>query len=284
MTRGSGYRAELGDFLRARRAELTPRGVGLPDTGGQRRVVGLRREEVAEVAAISVDYYTRLEQGRVQASAAVLSTLALALGLNDDQRDYMYELAGKPAVRTPRRTDQQVRPAMRRLLEQLTETPAIVLGRHIDILAWNSMASALYVDFDALSPSRRNYLRLLFTDTDFRSLHTAWESAARTAVATLRMEAAHHPDDPDLANLVGDLSVEDHDFRSWWASHHVATTSFGTKHYQHPIVGELTLDCDTWDSPDGGDQRLMVLTAEPGTTSHKSLRILSSLTEHPAAA
>jgi transcriptional regulator with XRE-family HTH domain len=193
MTRESGDRAELGDFLRARRAELTPLGVGLPDTGGQRRVVGLRREEVAEVAAISVDYYTRLEQGRVQASAAVLATLARALELNDDQRAYMYELAGKPAVRTPRRTDQQIRPAMRRLLDQLTETPAIVLGRRMDILAWNSMASALYVDFDALSPSRRNYLRLLFTDTDFRSLHAAWESAARTAVATLRMEAAHHP-------------------------------------------------------------------------------------------
>jgi transcriptional regulator with XRE-family HTH domain len=276
MTAGLERSIELGDFLKARRAELTPAYAGLPETGGQRRVPGLRREEVAQLAAISVDYYTRLEQGRVPASAAVLGTLAHALLLSDDQRTYMYELAGKPTARSRRRTVQRVRPAVRRLLDQLTETPAIVLGRRMDILAWNSMATALYTDFEALPATRRNYVWLLFAHQKFRGLHVDWTGAARTAIAALRMEAASFPDDPQLATLVGELSLQDHDFRTWWASHQVASTSFGTKHYQHPVVGEITLDCDTWDSPDRDDQRLMVLTAEPGTSSHQALKILSS--------
>ena len=191
---------ELGAFLKARRAELAPREVGLPDHDSNRRVVGLRREEVAQLAAISVDYYTRLEQGRKQASASVLATLARALRLDEDQQTYMYALAGKPHPR--RRTAQRLRPAMRRLIDQLTETPAIVLGRRMDILAWNSMASALYTDFEALRPAQRNYIRLLFTDPAMRALHVDWEGAARTAVATLRMEAATDPADADLALLV----------------------------------------------------------------------------------
>jgi transcriptional regulator with XRE-family HTH domain len=276
MTAGAGHSIELGDFLKARRAELTPASVGISATGGQRRVLGLRREEVAQLAAISVGYYTRLEQGRVPASAAVLATLAHALLLSDDQRTYMHELAGKPTERSRRRAVQRVRPPVRRLLDQLTETPAIVLGRRMDILAWNSMATALYTDFEALTATRRNYVWLLFADQEFRGLHVDWTGAARTAISALRMEAAGFPDDPQLATLVGELSLRDHDFRNWWASHQVASTSFGAKHYQHPVVGEITLDCDTWDSPDGDDQRLMVLTAEPGTSSHQALKILSS--------
>lgn len=266
---------ELGDFLKARRAALSPESVGLPDVGQLRRVSGLRREEVALLAAISVDYYTRLEQGRIRASASVLSTLARALRLDEDQRIYLYGLAGKPLASRIRRTSQRVRPASRRLLDQLTETPAMILGKRLDILAWNSLASALYIDFAKMPSNRRNYVRLLFTDLKMRNLHADWESAARTAVASLRMEAASYPGDPDLAVLVGELSVQDRDFRVWWASHHVASTSYGTKHYRHPIVGDLTLDCDIWASPDGSDQRLMILTAEPGTPSNKALEILA---------
>jgi transcriptional regulator with XRE-family HTH domain len=274
---------ELGDFLKARRTELTPRTVGLPAPDRHRRVAGLRREEVAQLASISVDYYTRLEQGRVHASASVLATLASALRLDEDQQTYLYELAGKtPAAPPRRRAAQPVRPAMRRLLDQLTETPVIVLGRRMDILAWNPLAVALYTDFANVPSRHRNYIRLLFTDPAMRRLNAEWDSAARTAVAALRMEAAHYPDDPDLATLVGDLSVQDHDFRTWWASHHVASTSYGTKHYRHPIVGDLILDCDTWASPDGSNQRLMVLTAEPGTPSHHALRILASWSAEPA--
>jgi transcriptional regulator with XRE-family HTH domain len=270
----------LGDFLKARRAQLTPHEVGLPDAGTRRKVSGLRREEVAQLAAISVDYLTRLEQGRVQASASVLITLARALRLDDDQQAYLYELAGK-TLRRRRRPAQKARPAMRRLIDQLTETPAIVLGRRLHILAWNSGATALFTDFARIPAPRRNYLCLLFTDPAVRAMHTEWEHDARTAVASLRMEAAKDPGDPELAVLVGELSVQDADFRTWWATHQVTGTGYGTKHYRHPLVGDLTLDCDTWDSPDGSGQRLMVLTAEPGTPSHERLRILASWNAQP---
>jgi transcriptional regulator with XRE-family HTH domain len=270
----------LGDFLKARRAQLTPHQVGLPDTGAHRKVAGLRREEVAQLAAISVDYLTRLEQGRVQASASVLITLARALRLDDDQQTYLYELVGK-APRSRRHPAQKARPAMRRLLDQLTQTPAVVLGRRLDILAWNAGATALYTDFARLPARRRNYVRLLFTDPAVRALHADWEHDARTVVASLRMEAAKDPGDPELAVLVGELSVQDADFRTWWATHQVTGAGYGTKHYRHPLVGDLTLDCDTWDSPDGSGQRLMVLTAEPGTPSHERLRILASWNAEP---
>ena len=274
---------ELGAFLRARRAQLSPREVGLPEAGARRKVAGLRREEVAQLAVISVDYYTRLEQGRVRASASALAAIARALRLDDDQQAYLYEIAGKTDARPRRRRAvQRVRPAMQRLLDQLTQTPAIVLGRRMDILAWNSIAAALYTDFGRAAPAQRNYVRLLFTDPVVRGMHLEWEHDARDAVAALRMEAAKDPDDPGLAQLVGELSVQDPDFGTWWAEHHVNSASYGTKHYRHRTVGDLTLDCDTWDSPDGTGQRLMVLTAEPGTPSHDALRILTSWTTEEA--
>ncbi|MEV5612540.1 helix-turn-helix domain-containing protein [Streptomyces sp. NPDC052225] len=266
----------LGAFLKARRAQLTPRECGLPDTGSPRKVAGLRREEVAALAAISVDYYTRLEQGRVRASAPVLATLARALRLDEDQTRYAYELAGRGDARPRRRSAQRVRPAVRRLLDQLAHTPALALGRRLDVLAWNPAATALYTDFAAVPADRRNYVRLLFTDPAMRALHREWKHDARDAVAALRMEAAAEPDDPELARLVGELSVQDADFRTWWAEHRVITAGYGTKHYRHPVVGDLTLDCDTWASPDGSGQRLMVLTAEPGSDAHDALRILTS--------
>jgi len=264
--------AELGEFLKARRAALTPQAVGLPETGSPRRVPGLRREEVAALAAMSVDYYTRLEQGRLAASASILAVLARTLRLDDDQQAYLYQLAGKTPVTPRRRRPQRVAPATRRLLDQLTDTPAMVLGRRLDILAWNTGAAALYTDFAQIGDAHRNYVRLLFTHPVIRALHVDWDRDARTAVAALRMEAARYPDDPQLATLVGELSVHDPDFRTWWAAHHVTTTSRGTKHYRHPMVGELTLDCDTWTSPD-----------EPATASYDALRILASWTaEHRA--
>jgi transcriptional regulator with XRE-family HTH domain len=259
MTSDDRHAAEVGEFLRARRAELTPPAAGLPDTGAPRRVPGLRREEVAQLAAMSVDYYTRLEQGRVAASASILATLARALRLGDDQQAYLYELAGKPTARPRQRRAQPVRSPLRRLLDQLTEVPALVLGRRTDILAWNPMAAALYVDFALVPAGQRNYVRLLFLDP----------------------VAAADPGDPRLAALVGELSVQDPDFRAWWGAHQVSTTSFATKRFRHAVVGDLVLDCDTWDSPDGHDQRLIVLTAEPGTPSHEGLRILASWAAQP---
>ncbi|WP_420036454.1 helix-turn-helix domain-containing protein [Streptomyces sp. cg28] len=276
----------LGAFLKARRAGLEPGECGLPETDSARRVAGLRREEVARLAAISVDYYTRLEQGRVRASAAVLDTLSRALRLDEDQQSYLYEVAGRADDR-PRRTRrpaQRVRPAMRRLLAQLTETPALVLGRRLDVLAWNRAAVALYTDFAAIPAAHRNYLRLMFTDPVVRDLHREWEHDARDAVAALRMEAGTDPDDPELARLVGDLTLRDADFSTWWAEHRVNSATYGTKHYRHPLVGDLTLDCDTWSGSDDSGQRLMVLTAEPGSPSHDALRILTAWTADRADA
>ncbi len=276
MTSASGP-GELGAFLKARRAELAPQDLGLPEQDSRRKVAGLRREEVAQLAAISVDYYTRLEQGRVRASASVLATLARALRLDDDQQRYLYQLAGKTDARPRRRRpSQRVRPAMRRLLDQLTATPAIVLGKRLDILEWNACAAALYIDFSQLPVDRRNYLYLLFSDPIMRSMHLEWEHDARDAVAALRMESAADPCDPELARLVGELSVRDADFRTWWAERRVNNAAYGTKRYRHRLVGDLTLDCDTWSSPDGSGQRLMVLTAESGSPSDDALRILTS--------
>ncbi|MEU0525097.1 helix-turn-helix domain-containing protein [Streptomyces niveus] len=267
---------ELGEFLKARRAELSPRTVGLPDTGGPRRVPGLRREEVAQLAAISTDYYTRLEQGRIRASTPVLSALTRALHLQDDQRAYLFSLAGKPSARSPRRAGQKVQPQLRRLLDDLTATPAIVMGRRMDILAWNALAAAMITDFAQIPEKRRNYVRLIFTDPAMRTLYSDWTTVARTCVAQLRMEAAKYPDDPRLAALVGELSVHDEQFRQWWAAHDVATLSVGTKSLHHPLAGELTLDWDTLTATTDPDQQLVIWTAEPGTPTYDGLRFLAS--------
>ncbi|MFE4367617.1 helix-turn-helix domain-containing protein [Streptomyces sp. NPDC056835] len=276
---------ELGEFLRARRAELSPRTVGLPDSGTPRRVPGLRREEVAQLATISTDFYTRLEQGRIQASASVLAALARVLYLNDDQRDYLFGLAGKGQNRPRRRTLQKVQPQLRRLLDDLTATPAIVLGRRMDILAWNALAAALVTDFGRIPEKRRNYVRLVFTDPAMRTLYCDWETVARTCAAQLRMEAAKYPDDPRLTALVGELSVQDPQFRQWWAAHQVATLSVGTKALHHPVAGDLILDWDTLTASTDPDQQLVIWTAEAGTPSHDGLRILASwAADHPKAA
>jgi transcriptional regulator with XRE-family HTH domain len=269
-------RAELGAFLKARRAELTPAAVGLADDGTLRRVPGLRREEVARLASISVDYYSRIEQGRLQASATVLGALARALRLDAGQQTYLYELAGRPTGRRIRRGPQRVRPSTHRLLDQLDRSPAMVLGRYNDILAWNAAATALYLDFAQLSPHERNYTRLLFLHPKFRDLHVEWETAARLSAATLRLETAGNPDDARLADLAGELSVRSPEFRQWWGGRIVSSASYGTKHFQHPVAGPLTLECDTWASPDAPDKRLMVLTAEPGSPSAEALQILTS--------
>ena len=198
---------ELGAFLRARRSELSPSDVDLPEGGRQRRVAGLRREEVAQLAAISTDYYTRLEQGRISPSAPVLASLARVLRLDDDQRTYMYELAGTPA-KSRRRAPQKVKPYLQRLLDRI-DAPAIVMTPTHDILAWNPLAAALMIDFAEIPERERNFMRLLFTDPRMRSLYPEWEELARSVVSYIRMEAARKPDDPRLAELVGDLSIRD---------------------------------------------------------------------------
>ncbi|WP_329331761.1 helix-turn-helix transcriptional regulator [Streptomyces sp. NBC_00663] len=267
---------ELGEFLKRRRSELSPRTVGLPETGRTRRVAGLRREEVAQLASISTDYYTRLEQGRMQASAPVLDALAQVLHLDDDERGYLFQLAGKPAVRTRRRGRQKVQPQLQRVLDDLTATPALVQGRRGDILAWNALAAALVIDFSRIPEKHRNYPRIQFTEPAMRTLYADWEASAQISVAQLRMEAAKYPEDPRLIELVGELSTRDVQFAKWWGAHRVAARTVGTKTLNHPVVGELVLDWDTLTANTDPDQHLTVWTAAPGSPTHDRLRILAS--------
>lgn len=272
---------ELGEFLKACRAQLSPRTVGLPESGAPRRVTGLRREEVAQLAGISTDSYRRLEQGRVPVSRSVLATLVRVLHLDDDRRDHLFALAGNDECAQRRRPTQKVQPQLERLLDELTVTPALVVGRYTDILAWNAQAAALLIDFDRVPEKKRNYVRLLFTDPGFRESCLDWTTIARSCVAQLRLEAAKCPGDPGLAALVGELSVADADFRRWWAGRQMTGVRMGTKRLRHPVVGDLTLDWDSLNCTADPTQRLVTWTAEPGSPSHDGLRLLASWAADP---
>ncbi|MET8982659.1 helix-turn-helix transcriptional regulator [Streptomyces sp. NPDC004539] len=266
---------ELGEFLKARRGELSPRCVGLPGSS-RRRVPGLRRDEVAQQACISPGYYARLEQGRARPSAPVLHALVRVLHLTDAQRDRVFELADKEPARPRRSRAQTVRPVLQRLLDGLTSTPAVVLGRRLDVLAWNDLGAALVTDFSQIPEKHRNYVRILFTDPAMRTLHADWDSVARLCVAKLRVEADRCPQDAQLATLVGELSVRDDDFRTWWSSHKATAATRGTNALHHPIAGNLILDWYTLTAGAGSDQHLTVWTAESSSPSHDGLRLLAS--------
>lgn len=270
---------ELGDFLRTRRAELTPADVGLPDLDQRRRVSGLRREEVAQLASISTDYYTRIEQGRLAPSDPVREALVRALALDSDQAEYVASLADHAAKLPPRSAPSpqrasRVRPQVLRLLDQLTETPAIVLGPRTDILAWNALATKVYADFDAMGAADLNYVKLIFTNPAMRELFVDWQAVARSCVAILRREAAVNPDDPALAALVGELTIADRQFGQWWAARNVARQDFGTKVLNHPRVGELVLDWEIFRYAGAPEQQLVLNSAAEGSPSHDRLRLL----------
>lgn len=281
---GVGRNTELREFLRSRRARITPEQAGLMPHPGARRVPGLRREEVAQLAGVSVDYYVRLERGRgVNASAAVLDAIARALRLDDAERDHLFDLA-RP-VRAPRRPmpPQRVRPGLRRLLDVMTGAPAMIVGHRTDVLAANSLARALYTDFDALPYRERNMARYLFLDGSARELYADWAASARGTVAALRLYAGRHPHDPRLAGLVGELSVQDADFRRWWAEHDVLRRTAGRKRFHHPVVGDLTLDYEALTPTADPDLVLGVYTAEPDSPSDHALRLLAAWTGETAA-
>ncbi|MFK0106082.1 helix-turn-helix domain-containing protein [Streptomyces sp. NPDC091217] len=269
--------SRLGEFLKKRRAEVGPDESALTSGGRARRVPGLRREEVARLAAISTDYYTRLEQGRVQASEPVLAELAKVLRLNDDERVYLFELAGRGAVARPAPDErQQVQVQLRRMLDDLRTTPAFVVGRRTDILAWNHTAAALFCDFGEIPEPERNFVRQMFTDTPVRRRHARWAESGRITVAQLRMEAARYPGDPALADLVRELSERDADFRLWWTSHEVQTRTGGHTTLRHPDLGEIEVDWTTLLCADDPDQQLVMWTTEPGTAAHDAFRRLSA--------
>ncbi|MEV5884879.1 helix-turn-helix transcriptional regulator [Streptomyces sp. NPDC052020] len=267
--------SELGDFLKAKRAAISPGEVGLPPVGNPRRVSGLRREEVAQLAAISVDHYTRLEQGRVTtASDNLLAGLARALKLTEDEHRYLRLLiAPRPSRGVP---SAAVAAPVQDLLDAMVRTPAVVLGRRTDILAWNAAATALFLDFADLRPEHRNLVRLVFLHPRIRALYPEWEQVAADAVARLRMDAVHVPDDPRLSKLVGELSVRDDDFRRWWGGHAVRAASGGRKRFRHPVVGELDLDWQAMRLATTTDQTLVAYTAPAGTLAHDALRVLTA--------
>ncbi|MFF7472543.1 helix-turn-helix domain-containing protein [Streptomyces sp. NPDC008092] len=267
---------ELGEFLRARRAALTPERAGLPDDGRLRRVPGLRREELAQLAHVSIDYVVRLEQGRTRrVSRPVLDALADALQLAPDERDYLLTLADvAPAApqRRPGRTD--VAPGLRQLLATMPDVPAMILNRRMDVLAWNAGAAALLTDFAALPEPERNLIRLTFLDADVRARYADWPRAARECVAVLRMEAGRAPDDPALTALIAELTDRDRDFRTWWATHQVRGPRQLTKTYLHPLAGPLTLDVHQLSVDTHPDQQLVAYTPVPDTASQEALRFL----------
>lgn len=273
-------REDLREFLRSRRARLAPADVGLTAASGPRRVPGLRREELAQLAGVSVDYYTRLEQGRdIGVSEDVLRAVADALRLDADERAHLFDLA-RPS-RTRRRPvtppTQRVRPGVLLLLDALPN-PAFVIGRRLDILATNRMARALLTDFDLRPRRDRNHARWFFLDPEARERYLDWEDVARDNIAALRMEAGRHPDDPELAALVGELSLKSADFAAGWAEHEVLRRSHGTKRYHHPVVGELTVAYEALPVPDALEQTLFVYTPEPGTPSETALNLLATWT------
>jgi transcriptional regulator with XRE-family HTH domain len=270
---------ELSEFLRSRRDRLRPVDVGLPDRG-QRRVPGLRREEIANLAGVSTDYYVRLEQGRnITASEDVLDAIARAMQLDEAERRHLYDLA-KP--RPPRRSaspPQKVRPGVRLMLDSL-QTPAFVLGRRMDLLATNRMCRALLADFDAMPVGERNHARWVFLDPRARALYADWDTVARENVAILRMDAGRHPDDDRLSALVGELSVKSAEFARWWADHDVLVRGHGTKRYRHPIVGDVEIRYEALQLADE-DQTLFVYSVEPGSASEQALALLDSWSATP---
>jgi transcriptional regulator with XRE-family HTH domain len=274
-------RNEIRDFLTSRRARITPEQAGLLAYGGNRRVAGLRREEVAMLAGVSVDYYTRLERGNARgASDAVLDGLARALHLDEAERAHLFDLvhaANTSATRAPRRAAKQhVRPSVQRILDSMTTTPAYVRNGRLDILAANRLGYALFSPvFD--SPARpANLARFLFLDSRATEFYTDWERHAQDTVALLRSEAGRDPHDRALSDLIGELSTRSEAFRAWWAAHNVRFHRSGVKRFRHPVVGDLTLTYEAIDLAADAGLRISAYTAEPGTPSHDALNLLAS--------
>jgi transcriptional regulator with XRE-family HTH domain len=282
---GSRGNAELSGFLHSRRARVTPQQVGLT-AGAGRRVPGLRREEVALLAGLSADYYTRLERGRpINASNTVLDAVARALRLDDVERTHLFDLARRTTARTSSypAPPQRVRSGLHRLLDSLRDTPAMIIGCRMDVLAANRLARVLYTDFDAMPRRERNVARYVFLDPAARELFTDWAAAGRDAVASLRLYAGSHPQDPVLTEMIAELSDKDDDFHRWWSDHDVVDHAYGTKNYRHPLVGELTLDFESLPVPGGPDQTLILQMAEPGSPSARALRLLADRADAAAA-
>ncbi|MFE4756772.1 helix-turn-helix transcriptional regulator [Streptomyces mirabilis] len=281
---GDDYGLELGDFLRSRRARVNPDEIGIPADGTPRRVPGLRREKVAQLAGVSAEYYTRLEQGRRHhhISAAVLDAVARVLQLDAVEHAYLVELARRERTRSRYRPPrpQRVRPELHKILETLdvSVTPAFIAGRGMQLLAGNRMARALIAEFDAMPYRERNFARFVFLDESALDLFPDWNQVAEDVAAGLRLEAGRRHDDRGFSELIGDLAVRSEEFRSLWARHDIRQRTHGTKRFRHPLVGELTVNYQTFVPSGDIDQVLHIYSTAPGSLSETALRLLAGLT------
>jgi transcriptional regulator with XRE-family HTH domain len=270
--------ADLSDFLTTRRANITPEQAGLP-TYGTRRVKGLRREEVASLAGVSVEYYKRLERGNAGGvSDTVLDALASALQLDDAERTHLFDLARAANPGAPRRQRRSSAPRIRPVLQQILDSisaPAAISNGRGDYLAANTLGRALYAPLFESREQPPNSARFTFLDPAAQEFFLEWERAARDLVAHLRSEAGRNPYDRALSDLVGELSTRSEPFRKWWAAHDVRYHQTGTKRLRHPIVGHLELNYEVMPIP-GDSLRLAVFTAEIGSPSADALDLLAS--------
>ncbi|MEV6557571.1 helix-turn-helix transcriptional regulator [Nocardia sp. NPDC051756] len=272
----------LGDFLQARRARLRPADVGVPDVGPRRRVTGLRREELAQLAGVSVSYYTRLEQGLSRgASAEVLDAIARALLLDDHERAHLDRLADAarrtPRVRRPR--PEQLADETRDLLRAVDGVPALVLGRRTDVLAWNRLGHSLlagHLDFHSPDDSARrpNMSRIVFLDPHCRELYQDWKAKARAVVGNLRIAVGRHPDDPLLAELIGELTMKSPEFVALWRDHRVLPCDAAAYELHHPVVGTVTVTQQTLAVARSPEQVLILCTTPAGSPSEAALALL----------
>lgn len=265
----------MGDFLRSRRGRIQPEEVGLP-AYGRRRVQGLRREEVAQLAGVSVDYYIRLEQGRgASASDAVLDAVARVLRLDEVEQAHLRDLVRPAHPARPAGRGGQVRPGIQLLLDMMGAVPAFVLGRRMDVLAWNALGDAL-LGFSAQPPEQRNAARSVFLDPAAREFYTQWEAVAAETVAYLRLDAGRHPEDRRLGALVGELSVRSEEFRRLWADHQVKEKTHGSKLIRHPVVGDLTFGYESLTPAGAAEQRIVTFTTPAGSPTAQKLALLAS--------
>jgi transcriptional regulator with XRE-family HTH domain len=281
--------SEIREFLMTRRARLTPVQAGLPDFGGRRRVDGLRREEVALMAGISVEYYTRLERGNATGvSESVLDGISRALQLDDAEHAHLHDLvraatAGPGAVRRTTTRPAQVTAGIHQLIDAMKDVAVLVQNGRGDIVAWNSLGESLYSPlFD--QPSRQpNFGRFVFLDPRSQEFYVNWDESARQTVALLRSEAGRAPNDRALSNLVGELSTRSDVFRTLWAAHNVREHRTGVKAIHHPVVGDMTLSFEGLQLSSARGLLLLPYTAEPGSASHDRLQLLASWTSRSGA-
>ena len=282
MSGSTNDTGQLGQFLQARRSQLRPQDIGLPTYGERRRVPGLRREELAQLAGVSASYYTRLEQGQSDnASPEVLDAIARALDLDESERLHLHSLAEAGRRRTPvrRPAPERVTATTLELLAALGDVPALVLGRRSDVLAWNRLGHALFAGhLDVNGPDRPadrpNMAKMVFLDAHVREMYVHWPAKAKAVVGTLRLAVGQHPDDAALHALVGELTAKSEVFASLWADHRVKAFDVPVYDMRHPLVGPLTLTQQTL-SPGGDGHRVVIATAQPGSASQSALRLLA---------